>query len=142
MSKTEVLLDKVTFAYETGDDPLMKDATLHFTRGWTGVVGANGAGKTTLMKLAIGELSPIEGRVASLEGAIYCEQRTDDPPEMLAELIDDTDSEAFEIRGRLGIEPDWLKRWPTLSHGERKRAQVGAFISSFAVVETALTSRT
>jgi ATPase subunit of ABC transporter with duplicated ATPase domains len=32
--------------------------------------------------------------------------------------------DAFEIKGRLGIEDDWIQRWTTLSHGERKRAQI------------------
>jgi len=27
-------------------------------------------------------------------------------------------------RGRLGIELSWMARWSTLSHGERKRAQI------------------
>jgi len=34
------------------------------------------------------------------------------------------DGNAFEIKGRLGVEPDWIKRLETLSHGERKRAQI------------------
>ena len=34
------------------------------------------------------------------------------------------DGDAFEIRGRLGVGDDWIDRWPTLSHGERKRAQI------------------
>ena len=28
------------------------------------------------------------------------------------------------IKGRLGLEADWLERWESLSHGERKRAQI------------------
>ena len=30
----------------------------------------------------------------------------------------------MEIKGRLGVGDDWAKRWETLSHGERKRAQI------------------
>jgi ABC-type phosphate/phosphonate transport system ATPase subunit len=28
------------------------------------------------------------------------------------------------LRGRLQVEDDWLHRWETLSHGERRRTQV------------------
>jgi ATPase subunit of ABC transporter with duplicated ATPase domains len=34
------------------------------------------------------------------------------------------DGDAFEIKGRLSVEDDWIDRWATLSHGERKRAQI------------------
>ncbi len=27
--------------------------------------------------------------------------------------------------GKLQVEENWATRWPTLSHGERKRAQIG-----------------
>jgi ATPase subunit of ABC transporter with duplicated ATPase domains len=34
------------------------------------------------------------------------------------------DPRACLWRGRLQIDPDWRDRWATLSHGQRKRAQV------------------
>ena len=34
------------------------------------------------------------------------------------------DGEAWEIRGRLGFDEAWPGRWDSLSHGERKRAQI------------------
>jgi ATPase subunit of ABC transporter with duplicated ATPase domains len=34
------------------------------------------------------------------------------------------DSLAGRLRSQLGIDPDWLERWSTLSHGERKRLQI------------------
>ena len=44
---------------------------------------------------------------------------------MLEAFLEDDDGQAYALRGRLGIECDFLARWPTLSHGERKRAQIG-----------------
>ena len=32
---------------------------------------------------------------------------------------------ALILKSRLGVEEDWETRWSTLSHGERKRAQIG-----------------
>ena len=56
--------------------------------------------------------------------AVYCPQRTDEPPAELGALLAAADGEAWSLKGRLGVQDDWLARWPTLSHGERKRAQI------------------
>lgn len=114
----------VSFTYETMSNRLLHGINLHFPTGWTGIVGANGAGKTTLVRLAIGELVPQVGVVETLPGAEYCQQRTDDIPCGLAELLESKDAAACRIRGRLGMHNDWLHRWLTLSHGERKRSQI------------------
>ncbi len=55
-----------------------------------------------------------------------CEQRTDDPPDDLTDILSTGDGVAAELRGRLALQGDWRRRWPTLSHGERKRAQIAA----------------
>ena len=34
------------------------------------------------------------------------------------------DGAAWQLKGRLALEADWLERWESLSHGERKRAQI------------------
>jgi len=120
----EILFHGVSFSYESGAQTLLADVDLHLPRGWTGVVGPNGAGKTTLLRLATGELQPLSGTVQT-GGALYCQQRTDSAPRDLDRLLSDLDGEALELRGRLGLGDDWLDRWDTLSHGERKRAQIG-----------------
>lgn len=125
MSRAEVLFRNLAFGYEEAATVLFSGLTFHFPTGWTGIVGANGAGKTTILKLATGELTPDEGQVQAPDGAIYCPQRTDAPPIGLEELLGASEGEAQSIKGRLGIEADWPARWQTLSHGERKRAQVG-----------------
>ena len=126
MSIPELLFHDVSFTYRSGTNPLLAAVALHLGRGWTGVVGPNGAGKTTMLRLATGGLSPIGGSVQVPAGAVYCQQRTDDPPDGFDGLLADTEGPASAIKGRLGIATDWLARWSTLSHGERKRAQIGA----------------
>jgi ATPase subunit of ABC transporter with duplicated ATPase domains len=108
--------------------PLIETFTCRFYTGWTGVVGANGTGKTTLLKLATGLLVPEEGEIRRPELTIYCEQRTDEPPVLFDELISAENKDAVLIKADLGIESDWHDRWSTLSHGERKRAQVGVML--------------
>ncbi|HKA54429.1 MAG TPA: ATP-binding cassette domain-containing protein, partial [Candidatus Binatia bacterium] len=125
MSHASVIFHNVSFTYDAASIPLLADCTAHFPEGWTGIVGANGAGKTTLLRLATGELTPQQGSVRAPVDAIYCPQRTDTAPPSFAELLAVTDGDAQEIKGRLGIEDEWLYRWRTLSHGERKRAQIG-----------------
>ena len=39
-------------------------------------------------------------------------------------MIEAPHSSAHRLRQQLGIAPDWAHRWDTLSHGERKRAQL------------------
>lgn len=124
MATASIIFRNVSFAYETMSDWLFRGLHLHFPAGWTGIVGANGAGKTTVVRLAIGELIPQAGVVETLPGSEYCQQRTDDMPRGLVELLESTDAGACRIRGQLGIHSDWPYRWSTLSHGERKRSQI------------------
>jgi ATPase subunit of ABC transporter with duplicated ATPase domains len=114
----------VSFTYDTMTSPLIERLSFDLARGWTGIIGANGAGKTTILKLATGEISPQKGSITCSGNAIYCRQRTDEMPLLLNELLVSTDSDAYRIRGQLGLGSDWHDRWDTLSHGERKRAQI------------------
>jgi ATPase subunit of ABC transporter with duplicated ATPase domains len=125
MNLNSVTFQNIDFSYDTASIYLFQNLSAHFPSGWTGIVGANGAGKTTLLRLAAGELQPNRGHIRAVEKAIYCEQRTDDPPELLSKFLDCADSAACRIKGLLAIEADWYDRWYTLSYGERKRAQIG-----------------
>ena len=106
-----------------GPNPLFEDMTLHLAEGWTGIVGPNGAGKTTFLHLAAGYLSR-NGDRPKTRISCLCPQRTDDMPAELPTLISSAEAEACVWRGRLRIGEGWAERWPTLSHGERKRAQI------------------
>ncbi len=120
--------NKIEFAYDASEEPLFQNLTLHIPTGWTGVVGANGAGKTTFLKLATGLLAPLAGRVASPPRVLYCSQRMEAPPEELPAFMESFEKSAMVLKGRLRVEADWPGRWSTLSHGERKRAQIGVAV--------------
>ena len=49
MTDLSILFQNVSFTYVRATQPLIQDLTIHFTRGWTGIVGANGVGKSTLI---------------------------------------------------------------------------------------------
>lgn len=124
MSKHFLKFQNVTFIYPSVPEPLFQNVSLNIASVWSGVVGPNGAGKTTLLKLATGLLEPNSGSVTVCRNSVYCPQRTDDIPEELNELISKNTKSAHIIKSRLGVCDDWDRRWATLSHGERKRAQI------------------
>ncbi|MDX9760035.1 MAG: ATP-binding cassette domain-containing protein [Bacteroidota bacterium] len=120
-----IFLDHITFTHDNAALPVLEDVTVHFDAGWTGIVGANGSGKTTLLHLAAGLLDAQQGQLRRPSLVVLCPQRTDDAPEELPAFLAATDAEACTLRGRLQVGEDWADRWATLSHGERKRAQIG-----------------
>ena len=124
MTSASLVFHDTGFAYETATRPLLADLALGLGPGWTGVVGANGSGKTTLLRLAVGQLEPTAGAIETPGDARYCPQRTDDLPAELADLLQSPDPTACRLAGRLELGDDWTARWETLSHGERKRAQI------------------
>jgi macrolide transport system ATP-binding/permease protein len=126
MAKHFLRFTGVDFGYETSPELLFINIDLHFSPGWTGVVGANGAGKSTLLRLACGDLLPSAGNVSAPVLSIYCPQRTDNPPDGLDDLFDSTIREAALIKAKLGLDENWPDQWDKLSHGERKRLQIGA----------------
>ena len=125
----------------TTSAPVFHDVALRLVPGWYGLVGANGAGKTTLLRVLAGELVPGDGSVRrDPRGArlVLCAQDVDEPsPDVLAFACDervaggaDLDPGlAAELRGRLGLVPFGVDRWPALSPGERKRWQIGAALA-------------
>ncbi len=125
MSQKYIKFNNVSFEYDSASGTLFENLNLHIAAGWSGVVGANGSGKTTLLKLATGLLSPSKGRIDKCQRVVYCSQRTDHPPNQLTEFSDCDTKRARVIRAQLNIGVHWHKRWNTLSHGERKRAQIG-----------------
>lgn len=122
MASAQLSLQAVEYAHPGMTAPLFADLTVQFPSGWTGIVGPNGAGKTTLLRVVTGELAAQSGAVHRQGLALYVAQRTDEPPEFFEDFIWAPDATVLKARLRVG--EDWPERWATLSHGERKRAQI------------------
>ncbi|MEJ3744806.1 ABC transporter ATP-binding protein [Actinomycetes bacterium KLBMP 9797] len=60
----EVRLERVSFAYDGGDQPALSDVDIHLAPGETlGLVGRTGSGKTTLARLLLRMYDPTAGTV-------------------------------------------------------------------------------
>jgi ATPase subunit of ABC transporter with duplicated ATPase domains len=127
MQRAFLHLRSVFFSHDPSH-PLFDDLSLSFPEGWTGIVGANGAGKTTLLMLAVGALEAQRGHIERPGEALYCPQRTDSAPTALEDFLKSSDGEACRLRGILRAGSDWACRWDSLSHGERKRAQIAVML--------------
>ena len=121
----------VSFSYSSAV-PIIEDATFDLGPGWTGLVGANGVGKSTLLHLIAGSLQSSTGPIAVEPvglPTVICEQRVDDLTDDIEELSWDWGRDAVRMRASLGLDPEHIGRWPTLSPGERKRWQIGAALT-------------
>ena len=77
------------------------------------------------MKLISKELKKEEGTIQGNDLTYYCAQSTENPPTNIEAFMLTYDSQSFKIRDLLDIKDSWLYQWETLSHGERKRVQLG-----------------
>lgn len=118
-------IKNLTFSYPNSSAEILQNITLEFHTGWSAVVGANGCGKSTLLKLIAKELYPKEGSIKGNALVYYCAQSTQNEPEEFGEFMTTYTSKAFKVRDFLGIEDEWLGMWNQLSHGQRKRVQIG-----------------
>lgn len=125
MTITHLKFHSVSFEYDSSPEQIFSDISFNINGGWTGIAGANGTGKSTLLKLCTGLLSCTAGNIESPENSIYCEQRTDEMPEKIMDFLNDKSRNANILKDNLKILNDWAFRWNSLSHGERKRIQLG-----------------
>jgi macrolide transport system ATP-binding/permease protein len=119
-----LLFNNVTFSYDTGYFPILKNVTLTLDTGWNGVVGINGIGKSTFLKLSTGLLQPRHGSINFTGTSLYCEQRTDFPPGDFDSFLFSYEGNAAQVRDILNIEDDWHERWDRLSEGEKRKAWI------------------
>ncbi|KAF0162271.1 MAG: ABC transporter ATPase [Ignavibacteria bacterium] len=130
MSKQFLKFNRVTFGYVTSINDIFSNISFQLTTGWTGLIGANGSGKTTLLKLASGLSNCSSGSIELPRNVYYNEQRTDIPPDNFVELLQCYDKHSIRLMNELAVKSDWINRWDTLSHGERKRVQIACALAS------------
>ncbi|MEQ3362650.1 ATP-binding cassette domain-containing protein [Raoultibacter massiliensis] len=124
-----ITLHDITYTYEDAPNSALENLSVTFADGWTGIVGSNGAGKSTLLKLLCGICKPDSGSIRPAVSGVYCAQATEDAPVNLLDFASDYSADAVRLRTMLELEDDWLWRYDTLSHGERKRIQIACALS-------------
>lgn len=125
----------ISFRYNDRLPWILKDVSLNVQTGErVGLLGPSGRGKSTLIKLMAGYLKPIEGEIL-LDGKplpvkgtspvqlIYQHpEKAINPRWKMKKVLQESGMYKEEIMNRLGIEKDWLERYPReLSGGELQR---------------------
>ena len=126
----------LSFCYEAKDRQILRQFSLSADSSErVGIIAPSGFGKTTLCKILSGYETPqsgeilLDGRLLSEYGA-YCPvqmiwqhpEQAVNPRLRMKNVIEEGDYTAPELLERLGIEPNWLNRFPTeLSGGELQR---------------------
>ena len=124
----------VSFKYTDGPW-VLRDVSLVLNEGERiGLVGPSGYGKSTLVKLLAGYLEPVEGEIL-LDGKpmaakgispvqlIYQHpEKAINPRWRMKKVLEESGMNRQEVLDALGIEDDWLERYPReLSGGELQR---------------------
>jgi len=123
----QISVHNLTYTYESSPEAVLSDVSMTFSHGWTGIVGNNGTGKTTLLRIVSGALGGFEGNLnpdPSSYGGVYCAQPTEYLPDNAKDFALDYSADAVRLRSILDVDEDWIWRFDTLSHGERKRLQI------------------
>ena len=125
----------IRFAYPESKEPVLNGVSLTLeSRQRLGLLGPSGFGKTTLAKILAGYEKPDEGEVL-LDGKPlpqkgYCPvqmiwqhpEKSVNPRLKMKEVIAEGDKVEARIIRELGIERDWMGRYPQeLSGGELQR---------------------
>ena len=125
----------ISFRYNDRSPWILKDVSLKVQTGErVGLLGPSGRGKSTLIKVMAGYLNPLEGEIL-LDGKplpvkgtspvqlIYQHpEKAINPRWKMKKVLQESGMYKEEIMNRLGIEKDWLERYPReLSGGELQR---------------------
>ena len=135
--------DHIDFRYNEKCPWILRDVSLSVEEGErVAIVGPSGYGKSTLARVLAGYRSPSAGQVL-LDGKPlprkgYCPvQLIYQHPELavnprwkMEKVLTEAWSPSEELLGKMGIERDWLTRWPSeLSGGELQRFCIARALS-------------
>ena len=125
----------VSFRYGEKSPWILKDVSLKVEEGErVGLIGPSGYGKSTLVKILAGYLRPLEGEIL-LDGKPLPEigispvqliyqhpEKAINPRWKMKKVLEESGMCREEVMDALGIEREWLQRYPReLSGGELQR---------------------
>ncbi|TGM48207.1 ABC transporter ATP-binding protein [Leptospira biflexa] len=128
MSRT-LRIHNGTFRYETHSSPIFENLNVHFSSGWTGLIGKNGSGKSTLAKIISRELTLDEGSIIGSHHVLYLAQGTEMELEELREFFCDDSKETGFWKSLLQIKIQQAEDYETLSFGEKRKLLLSQILS-------------
>lgn len=135
--------ENVSFQYGN-NTPLFENVSLEVNENEiVGIVAPSGFGKTTLCKILAGYESPSTGEV-TLDGSplpvvgyhpvqlvFQHPEKAINPRWKMSQVLSESGEQDQEILQKLGIQQEWLKRWPSeLSGGELQRFCIARALAS------------
>ena len=139
----QLKLEHIDFRYTDKSPWILKDVSLTIEAGErVGIVGPSGYGKSTLSKIIAGYMNPTSGSVMIDEKPLP--QKGTYPVQMkyphplyafysrlkMKKILNECWTPGEEVLARMGIEKDWLNRWPSeLSGGELQRFCIARILS-------------
>lgn len=139
----QLKLEHIDFRYTDKSPWILKDVSLTIESGErVGIVGPSGYGKSTLSKIIAGYMNPTSGRVMIDEKPLpkkgMCPvqmiyqhpEYAVNPRWKMKKILNECWTLGEEVLARMGIEKDWLNRWPSeLSGGELQRFCIARILS-------------
>lgn len=125
----------ISFRYNENSPLVLKSVSLNVKEGErVGLLGPSGRGKSTLIKIMAGYLKPVEGEIllngkplpgkgVSPVQLIYQHpEKAINPRWKMKKVLQESGMYKEEVMKKLGIEKEWLERYPReLSGGELQR---------------------
>lgn len=124
-----IIIQNLTYQYESQSEPLFQNINLHFSKGWTGIVGKNGSGKSTLAKIIAKEILPDKGIVLGNEFVCSISQGTEVSEKELTDFLYDDTKESGFWKNLLAITIQSVEDYEYLSFGEKRRILLAMALS-------------
>lgn len=139
----QLKVEHIDFRYTDKSPWILKDVSLTIEAGErVGIVGPSGYGKSTLSKIIAGYMNPTSGSVMIDEKPLpkkgMCPvqmiyqhpEYAVNPRWKMKKILNECWTPGEEVLARMGIEKDWLNRWPSeLSGGELQRFCIARILS-------------
>ncbi|XDD47746.1 ATP-binding cassette domain-containing protein [Leptospira sp. WS39.C2] len=124
-----ISIHNLTFQFESQSEPLFQNLNLHFSKGWTGIVGKNGSGKSTLAKIISRELVPSQGKVVGNGSSCSLSQGTEITKEEIYEFLSLENKVSGFWMSLFQIQMDTSDDYERFSFGEKRRFQLTMVLS-------------